>query len=184
MTQYKSFDNTTHKIQTTWEKAQANQSEIDNNNIKIIETRFRSENHFKPVTIIPVVSEFQVGSSGSQVSVIMLDFPEWAINMAQPFVNFYFDSAYRPDEEVENFTDAFNDGTLEEGDISIVRWNTFHWFTKQDGLYKFNFRFDLNVRVATSVTDLGFSTAALPTFTNISLYVVNERNYNELQSGK
>lgn len=183
MAQYKSFDKTKHKIQTVWEKNQANLSEIDNQNIKKLEVSFRSENQYKPVSIIPVTSNLEVAIANPQLSVSLINWPDWVLNMIHPKIVFNLDSAYKPNEEILNFNDAHDEGTLKLGDISIGRFNHFYWFTKQDGLYKLNFKFDLGVFVVDNISEIGWSSSIIPTFVNISLYVLNERNYNELQSG-
>lgn len=184
MSRYESFGKARRKIQKAFEKARLNISETKNENIQKFGEKYVSANHFKGVTIVPLVSEYVVDTSGQQITIDLLDFPDWAINMARPSVVLYFDSAIRPHEEVASFFTEFANGTLEDGDLSIIRWNVAHWFTKQDGLYKFTIRFDLNLRIATGVSEFGFGSTAIPTYANVSLYILNERNYNDLQSGK
>lgn len=184
MANYESFGKARRKIEKAFEKTRLNLSEVKNQNIQKFQEKYKSENHYKPVTIIPIVSNYTVDTPGQQVTVDLLDFPEWAINMARPSVVLYFDSAIQPHEEVDSFFTAFANGTLTDGTLSIIRWNISHWFTKQDGLYKFTVRFDLNPRIATGVSEFGFGSTAVPTYANVSLYILNERNYNDLQSGK
>lgn len=192
---YKSYNIVKHKIKNSFEKTQSNLSDI-NNDIKKLEIQFRSENHNKLITIIPVAINLLVDTPGQQVSVELLDFPDWAINMSQPLAIFNFDTAYNPQDEVESFFQSAGNGTLKDGDISIIRWNTIYWFTKfseeldsfgnitKSGGYKFTFRFDFNVKVAINVNLPSYSSTDLPVFANINLYIVNDKNYNELQSGK
>lgn len=184
MSNYESFGKARRKIQKSFEKARLNLSEIKNQNIKKLEAKYSSENHYKPVTIIPVATDLLVDTSGQQVSIDLIDFPDWAINMARPSIVLSFDSAIQPQNEVESFFTEFSNGDLSDGDISISKWNVSHWFTKESGLYRFTVRFDLNVQLATGVTEIGFGSVNINPIANVSLYILNERNYNELQSGK
>lgn len=170
-----------NKLRKIWENSEANSDKI-NNNVKKINIDFRSETFLKNINVVSLVENYDISES-DQIQIVFTNFPDWAVNFSKPSITFHFDSAYDPSTEVESFFQAFQDGTLKEGDISIIRWNTFHWWTRETDLWKFNVRFNLNARVANSVSEHGFSTVELKTFANVKLYIVNERLYNEIQSG-
>ena len=182
MSKYNPFEKARRKLQKTFEKSEFNINE--HRNIKRIEKSFRSENHYKPVTIINIATAEPILLPGQRIISNLNNFPEWAVNMSSPSIVLSFDSAYKPSQAVDDFSIEFANGTLKNGDITLIRWEIYSWFTKRDNGYDFTVKFDINPRVATGVSDFGFGSSALPTVADINLYVLNERNYNEIQSGK
>lgn len=186
MTKYKSFDTTKRKLLTTYEQIQSNRTEIQNNIIKH-EIRYNSLNHFKVFNIVSVLSNYKI-TFGEQIEIDLIGFPDWAVNMAHPSIVFNLPDVAQPQTSyntVAEVTAARTAGTLQVGDTLLNRLNSVqYWLVKQDNKYIFTVRFQVNAVLITAFSLTSTTFTALPVYATFNLYLVNERSYHELQSGK
>lgn len=185
---YKSFNTQTGKLRKNWEQQQFNSSDI-HNTIRTIDTSFLSQTNYKIPTQISLIENETIPQSGgfsqNLYTFSFSNFPDWAVDQSQLGIFFYLDSAYDLLNEVSSFSAAFSAGTLKVGDIDIVDTATrqHHWWIKKsDTVWQLNIDIKLNIRVASSVTEFGFITSALSVYSNVILYIFNERNYDTIQS--
>lgn len=179
---YESFDNSKNKLQKVWEKTQDNTSQI-RNEIKVVETPFLSQTNLKYVNIVSAY-ENVIFDPNIQYSVFLPNFPDWAVNFTRPSIVYRTPTAYDMTKEITSFAQEFSQGTLVEGMIQTVHINSRTWWTKVTGGWNFTIRPDVVVQVAQNVTPFAFQGVPLNLTFDVKLYIINERMYHAIQSGK
>lgn len=179
---YESFDNNKNKLQKVWEKTQDNTSQI-RNEIKVVETPFLSQTNLKYVNIVTLY-ENVIFDPNIQYSVFLPNFPDWAVAFTRPSIVYRTPSAYDITKEVTSFFQEFGQGNLVDGMLMTTSINSRTWWTKVSGGWNFTIRPDVVVQQAQDVTESSFSGVALDLRFDVKLYIINERMYHAIQSGK
>lgn len=178
---YQSFDNSKNKLEKTWNRVEDNTNKL--NNIPITNLNYNSINFNKKIITIPILTDVLLATSPLiKVETILLEnYPEWAINMIEPFVSYRMEDAFTSFSLLEgSFSEANANGTLKNNDISITSQNLQYWFNHID---KKNFLLKIFYGVAISqavVVPLGYSSTAVPTFVTLSLKIYNHRIYETM----
>lgn len=190
MAKYKSFETNKRKIEKTFERTNNNESRISNE-VKKINKSYTSQIYFKGFQGGDIFSGLNVTpiSDDVFVSIDLINFPEWAINMMKPYFYYTFPSVFSVEESDDNLVSKFNSGdiTLSEVKLNTLVFfsdNTKWWFVKQDDLYTFNIKFDTNFQYVVSKSEVSFSLAQVQRFATLGINFNNQRNYQPIQSGK
>lgn len=177
MVRYNSFNHKNSKLNDIWSKVKTNSSEL--NNVPILSLNFDSINFNKEIVTIPILTnELLPVLPLSKTSTVLLEnFPEWALNMIEPTVIYTIEDGF-----VENLIDtslavANANGTLKTGDVSIGTQTMEYWFNRVDKAH-FLLKILYDIRIFSAIkTGGGFSSSIVPKFANISLKIYNQRIY-------
>jgi hypothetical protein len=185
MSKYKSYSSTNKKLQKLFNRTNENENNIKNN-IRKINKSFTSQTNYKSAQQIVISENLEITRTDdmTQVSVDLIGFPDWAINMVRPMIIYSFPSGFDVVNDVDGFAIENQNGTLKLNDVSFIRNNTNYWFVEHDNYYTFTVNFDIDFQYVSSKTEFSFDTSPLPTFAKLKLFILNEKNYDELQSGK
>lgn len=189
MAKYESYETNNRKIEKTFEKVNSNQSRI-NNEVKKINKNYTSQiyyNGFKGGDVISGLDVIQTDVDVS-VSIELVNFPEWALNMLNPYFYYTFPSVFSIDQADDELLSKFNSGdiTLDEVQLNTLVFfsdNTKWWFVKKNDLYTFNIKFDTNFQYVSSKSEFSFSLSQVQTLATIGFYFINQRNNTLVQSG-
>lgn len=184
MAQYESFNTTKRKIRKTWERNEQNTSDIQNK-LQKFNVHFNSINFNKAIAEIKLVEDTLLDTSPDLITTVILeDFPEWIINHINVVSIINSTDGFPLTNFVNSFFEAFSNGTLSVGDASLIT-RTHYWIAKrEDNNYELKIFNDPNLRIATSVSQFGFSTTAIPMFLNLSLKIINPRIYENNREKK
>ena len=180
MAKYKSFITSKNKLEKIWDQSQDNTDEI-NENIQKISIDFNSVTISKKVNIFTLLDNALVTSNNyANYQFEFSNFPDWAVNFARPLIFYTLDSAYNIEQE----KDEFVTGEVEIGDFQVIYQIVHTWWIKEGDLWRFNVLSDGNPRAIVTTSPFGYSAQSIPSYITIKLYILNEKNYNEIQSGK
>lgn len=179
---YQSFDNKKNRIEKNWNRVENNKNNLTN--IPITSLDFNSINFNKEITTISLLdNELLSVLPLDKVQTILLEnFPEWALNMIEPHVVYSIDDGYVSSIIDTSLAEANNNGTLKNGDISIATQNWEYWYNRIDQS-NFLLKIFYNIRVfraRKSGSGSGFSSSNVPIFANISLKIYNHRIYETM----
>jgi hypothetical protein len=183
---YQSFKTTKQKIQKIWEQNRANTS-FTKNDLKKQDSLYSSQTFLKKPNIITILDRKDVNSKDVTYHFDLQGFPEWAINMARPLVYLELDSGFRLENSYDSFSavqESFTNGTLKLNDILFGSWNVETYFVNYGGGFRYVFKPNVLVYFISSLTQFGWSASdSLPVYATLKLYIINEKNYNAIQSG-
>jgi len=176
---YESFETSKNKLEKNWNRAENNKNKLTT--IPITSLDFNSINFNKKLTTIPITSTVTPGGSVINVHTILLkNYPKWALNMVEPSVIYTLGDGFVSHLINISLTDAFNNGTLKNDDVTIELSRFKYWFNNID---KTNFLLKLFYSIGIKqaiVTNLGFVGVGIPVTANISLKIYNHRIYETM----
>ncbi len=181
---YESFQNSKNKFQKTWDRSEENENNLKD--IPLVTLDFNSINFSKKITTIPIVTNqlTSVTSVTSLDTILLENFPEWSINMIEVFATYTIGDGFVSKLIPITLTEAFNNGTLKDGDVSIGKQDFHYWFNLIDNKNILVKIFHIIGIVEAEIVPAGFVSSAVPTFINLSLKILNERIYEVMNEKK
>lgn len=180
---YKSFANTKRKIITNWDDEITNEKTI-NNNLKKFDLSYRPSQNFKGINLLTIIDDELVVDQNQTYSFELEGLDENLIPYFKPLAYYRLDSAYDITQEIDSFFTANAEGTLKNGDISVLNHDERFWWVKETNKWIFYYRVDFNVRYAIVYPPSSFGTEEVPIYLTLKLAYVDERFFDEIQSGK
>ncbi len=180
---YESFNNSKARIQNTWERSQENENDLKD--IPLVTLDFNSINFSKKIITIPILTD-EVASVAFDVpaTVLLENFPEWSLNMIEVFAIHTIGDAFIGKLIPITLTEAFNNGTLKDGDVAIQNQDFHYWFNRIDNANVLvKVFYTISVQEA-NVSEIGFVGIPISTFINISLKILNQRIYEVMNEKK
>ena len=184
---YESFNNSTQKIQKTWERSEDNENNLKD--IPLVTLNFNSINFNKKIITIPIVTNKLFSLFNDDVQTILLkNFPEWSINMIEVTCIYTMEDGFAEFPIIDDFQTASDAGTLKIGDLSITNQEFDYWFNNVDET-----NYNLKVFLSTIVRQIetlrpnllpAFTSRIVPLFLTLSLKIVNQRIYETMNSHK
>ncbi len=180
---YQSFNNSTNKIQKNWERSEENENDLKK--VPFITLDFNSINFNKKITTIPILTNEEAGVlSDIPQTVLLENFPEWALNMIEPFVTYTIEDGFATKFIPTTLQQAFDNGTLKDDDVSIEIQEFHYWFNHIDQTnFLLKVFYTINIREAI-LRESGFTSTRIPAFINISLKILNHRIYEVMNEKK
>lgn len=182
---YESFQNSKTRIQKTWERSQENENNLKD--IPLITLDFNSINFSKKIITIPILTnEVAIVSSNVPATILLENFPDWSLNMIEVFVIYTIGDGFIGKLIPISFSEASNNGTLKNGDVSISNQDFHYWFNRIDNknvLVKVFYTINIREAVVTPPAP-GFGSNPVPTFINLSLKILNQRIYEVMNEKK
>ena len=177
---YESFQNSKTRFQKTWERSQKNENNLED--IPLVTLDFNSINFNKKITTIPIVTNKLATNTAE--SILLENFPEWVINMIEIFVIYTIDDGFIGRLIPITLSEAFQNGTLKDGDVSIGNQDFHYWFNRiDDKNILVKVFYTINIREA-ELVPAGFVSSIVPAFINLSLKILNQRIYEEMNEKK
>ena len=180
---YESFQNSKNRFQKTWERSQENENDLKD--IPLVTLDFNSINFTKKIITIPILTnQVAVVSSNVPASILLKNFPEWSLNMIEVFVTYTIGDGFVSKFIPITLSEAFNNGTLKDGDVAIQNQDFHYWFNRVDNTnILVKVFYTINIQEA-NVSQIGFSGVPVPTFINLSLKILNQRIYEVMNEKK
>lgn len=173
----KTFTTTKQKLRKLWEDNDRNTSLIKNNlNKKTLD--FNSINYTKGITKITLLENTLYNSSEHQnITYRLENFPEWIINHINILSITSTTEGFDLSRNIVDLLDAFLNGTLSVGDTVFANQLSY-WIVKLDGdNYDLKIFNSVTLIEITSVSEVGFTTQPTPAYIDLSLQILNPRNY-------
>lgn len=190
MSQFKSFDFSKRKLQKLWEQNEETTHIIDND-IKKLDTTYLSTHTFKRPQTFLLLDNINFINIGHQYVSQINGFPDWAISCSHLSVQIAtWDTKTSNVAPIDistakfNIEDEFAAGTLEINDITIDNIQYNYFWTKMENSYLFTFQPYFIISKVIEVETNSYNTETLPCFITVKLTILNEKNYNAIQSGK
>ena len=181
MAKYESFEISKEKIRKNWERFQENENDLKD--IPLITLDFNSINFNKSIITIPIITNQLAKTGIDNVETILLrNFPETSLNMIEVFPLYTIGDGF-----TGSFQERFTVGAkgFKVGDVFINNQDFKYWFNHIDQTnFLLKVFYTINIRRVTEVSDPNIFTDAVPTFINLSLKIINQRLYEEMNEKK
>lgn len=171
---YESFNNTKVKFHQIWERAEDNLTELEQ--LRPIKLDFNSINFNKKIITIPIVTDQLFNIVEDDVQTVLLEnFPEWAINMIEVTCIYTMDDAFT------SFPIFDGEGEIKDGDLQILKQEFEYWMNNID-----ENNFNLKIFLSASVTQFkeNSQNITVPLSLTLSLKILNQRTYETMNQHK
>ncbi len=180
---YESFQNSKNRFQKTWERSQENEDNLKD--IPLVTLDFNSINFNKEIITISILTNQSAKTTFDNPETILLtNFPDWSLNMIEIFTTYTIGDGFASRLISTTLTEAFNNGTLKDGDVAIQNQDLHYWFNRIDNknvLVKVFYTISIQ---EANVTEVGLTGIPVPTFINLSLKILNQRVYEVMNEKK
>lgn len=179
---YESFKNSKNKFQRTWERSQENENNLKD--IPLVTLDFNSINFSKKIVNIPILTNQLTTLGVKLVTILLENFPETSLNMIEPIVIHTLTDGFVSRFIPITFSEAFSKGILKNGDVHVFSQFLQYWFNHIDQKhFLLKIKYGVNPQEAI-VSEIGFSSTAIPIFTTLSLKIINQRIYEQMNEKK
>ncbi len=180
---FESFKNLKQKIQKTWERSEENENNLKD--IPLVTLDFNSINFNKKINTLSILTDEIAPTTLNNVESILLEnFPEWAINMIEPTIIYSTTDGFIGNLIPISFSEAFENGTLKTGDVTFSIQKFHYWFNRIDNKHFLLKLFYSGGFSEATVSEIGFFSSPVTTFINISLKILNHRIYEVMNEKK